>query len=120
VAVADTGVGEPRWLGTIPNDHDALRSLLRKIGPPSRLRVCYEAGPCGYVRFLQRLKVDCTIVTPSLIPRKAGDRIKWKRHDLIDPAGTIYPDPSGRLKGPLPKLALTHCHFQEGDPGGFD
>lgn len=85
VAVADSGVGEPRSLGVIRNDHDALRSLLRKLGPASRLRVCYEAGPCGYVvhRFLQRLKIDCTIVAPSLIPRKAGDRIKTDRRDAL-------------------------------------
>jgi hypothetical protein len=49
VAVADSGTAEPRVLGIIPNDTDALRALVKKLGRPSDLRVCYEAGPCGYV-----------------------------------------------------------------------
>jgi transposase len=79
VAVAGTGTAEPRVLGIIPNDSDALRALVRKLGRPSELRVCYEAGPCGYViqRFFQRLGIDCVIVAPSLIPRKPGDLASW-------------------------------------------
>jgi transposase len=34
-------------------------------------------------RFLQRLKIDCVIVAPSLIPRKPGDRIKTDRRDAM-------------------------------------
>jgi transposase len=82
-AVADSGTTAtaPRPLGIIPNDLDELRKLLRKLGSPQHLRVCYEAGPCGYVvyRFLQRLKIDCVIIAPSLVPRKPGDRIKTDR-----------------------------------------
>ena len=83
VAVADSGTAEPRVLGIIPNDFDALRSLVKKLGSPSQLRICYEAGPCGYViqRFFQRMKIDCVIIAPSLIPRKPGDRIKTDRRD---------------------------------------
>src|SRR5579872_4433743 len=78
VAVADRDGKEARSLGTIPNDLVALRKLLRQLGAPSTLRVCYEAGACGYVvhRFLQRQKIDCIVVAPSLIPKKAGDRVK--------------------------------------------
>ncbi len=85
VAVADRGIAAPRSLGVIHNDPDELRKMLRKLGPPSMLQVCYEAGPCGYVvyRFLQRLKIACTIVAPSLIPRKPGDRIKTDRRDAL-------------------------------------
>jgi hypothetical protein len=74
VAVADSGTAEPRGLGIIPNDTDALRALVKKLGRPSQLRVCYETGPCGYViqRFFGRLGIDCVIVAPSLIPRKPG------------------------------------------------
>jgi transposase len=83
VAVADLGTVEPRSFGIIRNDHDALRTLLKKLGSPSQLRVCYEAGPCGYVvsRFLQRLKIDCAIIAPSLIPRKPSDRVNTDRRD---------------------------------------
>lgn len=84
-AVADSGTAVPRLLGIIRNDLDQVRKLLRTLGPPARLRVCYEAGPCGYViyRFLQRLKIDCCIIAPSLIPRKAGDRVKTDRRDAL-------------------------------------
>lgn len=46
VAVAETG-GEVRSLGTIPNREEAIRKLIKKLGTPETLRVCYEAGPCG-------------------------------------------------------------------------
>lgn len=42
---------------------------------------CYEAGPCGYGlhRLLSRLGQDCTVVAPSLLPKKVGDRVKTNR-----------------------------------------
>jgi transposase len=85
VAVADSGTAAPRSLGVIHNDLDELRKMLRKLGSPSSLWVCYEAGPCGYVvyRFLRRLKIECCVVAPSLIPRKPGDRIKTDRRDAL-------------------------------------
>lgn len=85
IAVADYGNAAPRSLGTIRNDLDELRKALRRLGPPAKLQVCYEAGACGYVlhRFLTRLKIDCLIIAPSLIPRKPGDRVKTDRRDAI-------------------------------------
>jgi len=41
--------GGIRSLGSIPNRAEAVRRLAKRLGPPSRLRVCYEAGPTGYV-----------------------------------------------------------------------
>jgi transposase len=48
-----------------------------------RLRFCYEAGPCGYGlhRQIKALGHECVVVAPSLIPMKAGDRIKTDRRD---------------------------------------
>jgi transposase len=48
-----------------------------------RLHFCYEAGPCGYGlhRQLVELGHDCIVVAPSLIPVKAGDRVKTDRRD---------------------------------------
>jgi transposase len=45
----------------------------------------YEAGPCGYwlYRYLTRKGFVCHVVAPSLIPRKAGDRVKTDRRDAI-------------------------------------
>ena len=47
------------------------------------LRVCYEAGPCGFViaRRLRQLKIDCAVVAPSLTPKGKGDKIKTDRRD---------------------------------------
>src|SRR5262249_20872025 len=60
VAVADPG-GEVRSLGTIPNSPEAVGRLVRKLGAADMLRVCYEAGPCGYVLYWQltKLGVQC-------------------------------------------------------------
>lgn len=83
VAVADGAGGEPRGLGTVPNTPEAVAKLVRKLGPPARLRVCYEAGPCGYVlsRQLTELGVAGTVVAPSLVPTKPGDKVKTDRRD---------------------------------------
>jgi transposase len=83
VAVAEDGKADAVVLGTYANDEKRLRAVLSKIGKPEQLRVCYEAGPCGYViyRFLERLKIQCEVVAPSLIPRKPGDRVKTGRRD---------------------------------------
>ena len=85
IAVADRGRERPRPLGVIRNDLDELRKMLRRLGPPASLQVGYEAGPCGYVvyRFLEQLKIEGTIVAPSLIPRKPGDCIKTDRRDAL-------------------------------------
>lgn len=82
IVVAESG-GEVRALGTIPNRPDAVRRLMRKLGPPDQLRVCYEAGPTGYVLYWQLvgLGVQCDVVAPSLVPTKAGDRVKTDRRD---------------------------------------
>lgn len=82
VAVAESG-GEVRTLGTIPNRPDPVLKLMRKLGPLDRLRVCYEAGPTGYVLYWQlaQLGVHCEVVAPGLVPTKVGDRIKTDRRD---------------------------------------
>jgi transposase len=52
VAVAEVG-GEVRSLGVIPNRAGSVRRLIGKLGKPESLRVCYEAGPTGYVLYWQ-------------------------------------------------------------------
>lgn len=84
VAVAESGIdGEVRSLGTIANRPETIRKLIAKLGPASNLRVCYEAGPTGYVLYWQltQLGVACQVIAPSLIPTKAGDRVKTDRRD---------------------------------------
>jgi transposase len=82
IAVAEPGRGEPAGLATIPNDTVMLVKRLRKLG---RVKCCYEAGPTGFGlhRDLTAAGIDCIVVAPSLVPMKAGDRVKTDRRDAV-------------------------------------
>ena len=77
--------GEVRALGTIANRDDAVRKLIKKPGGAQGLRACYEAGPTGYALYWQlaELGVDCEVIAPTLVPTKAGDRVKTDRRDAM-------------------------------------
>lgn len=83
VAIAEGGGGEVRALGTIPNRPESIRKLFGKLGSPERVQACYEAGPCGYVLYWQLVEmgIACMVVAPTLIPVRAGDRVKTDRRD---------------------------------------
>jgi transposase len=70
-------------LAQLDNSEKAIRRLIRRLGGPDGLAVCYEAGPCGYdpYRLLASMGVACDIVAPSLIPVRPGDRVKTDRRD---------------------------------------
>ncbi|HZP17685.1 MAG TPA: IS110 family transposase [Terriglobales bacterium] len=82
VAVAEPN-GEVRSYGVIPNRLESIRRMINKLGPANELRVCYEAGPTGYVLYWQltALGIRCEVIAPTLIPVKAGDRVKTNRRD---------------------------------------
>src|SRR5215217_4224777 len=90
VAVAEPGrSGEVRFRGEIANRPEAVRRLLERLAERhGRLRVCYEAGPCGYGlhRQVTALGHDCAVVAPSLVPRRPGDRVRTNRRDALTPA----------------------------------
>jgi transposase len=68
----------------IPNNHDSLLKLLKKLQKPGRqLRFCCESGPCGYeiYRFLTARGISCIVAATSLIPTKAGDKVKTDKRD---------------------------------------
>ena len=67
----------------LENTERAIRRLIEKLGGPEGLAVCYEAGPGGYDlhRLLSRIGVACDVIAPSLIPIRAGDRVKTDRRD---------------------------------------
>jgi len=86
VGVAEPNAEEVRYFGQISNTPQSVEKLvnqLRKGG--AHLSFCYEAGPCGYGihRQLSDLGWDCQVVAPSLIPKKAGDRVKTDRRDAL-------------------------------------
>jgi len=84
VAVAEQD-GEVRPLGVIPNREESIRKLVKKLGPVEQLRFCYEAGPTGYVVYWQltALGAKCEVVAPTLVPVKAGERVKTDRRDAL-------------------------------------
>jgi transposase len=70
-------------IGTRQSDIDKLIRTLTSKAP--QLVFVYEAGPCGdwLYRYLGRKKLSCWVVAPSLVPKKAGDRVKTDRRDAI-------------------------------------
>ena len=87
VAIAEDGRGgDIRDYGVVENRADILVKLVERLGRRGQLlHFCYEAGPCGYGlhRLLSGLGQDSTVVAPSLIPKKAGDRVKTNRRDAV-------------------------------------
>lgn len=85
IAIADEGRdGNVRVYGKIPNDFGQIDKVMRKlISQNGELHCVYEAGPCGYpiYRHLTSKGIDCAVVAPALIPKKAGDRVKNDRRD---------------------------------------
>ncbi len=69
--------------GNIANRAESIRKLVKKLGPVEQLKACYEAGPTGYVLYWQlaELGVECEVIAPTLVPMKAGDRVKTDRRD---------------------------------------
>ena len=69
----------------LANEPNAVRRLVRTLerDAPGPVRLCYEAGPCGYAlqRQVTTARVRCQVIAPALIPRKPGERIKTNRRD---------------------------------------
>ena len=86
VAVADSRSSEVRFIGQITNTPEAMVKLVNQLASKGAvLSFCYEAGPCGYGihRQLTSLGHQCQVIAPSLIPKKAGDRVKTDRRDSL-------------------------------------
>jgi transposase len=87
VAIAEGGrEGEVRFLGEVDASDESMRRVIKKFATKyGRVQFCYEAGPTGYGlhRLIVSLGHDCMVVAPSLIPRKAADRVKTNRRDAL-------------------------------------
>jgi transposase len=68
---------------TVPNEPVKLRRFFGRLKKEGVVRACYEAGSCGYEvqRLLASIGISCDVVAPSLIPVRAGDRVKTDRRD---------------------------------------
>lgn len=87
VATADRDK-EPESRRTIMHDEPSVRRLVKELTKgicPSQLKVVYEAGPTGFglYRLLVSMGVTCEVVAPSLVPQRAGDRVKTDRKDAL-------------------------------------
>jgi transposase len=87
IAIADQKRhSEVRYYGQIENNMDKLNKVFRKlVSDGSELCCVYEAGPRGYYlyRYLTGIGIDCSVIAPSQMPRKSGDRVKTDRRDAI-------------------------------------
>jgi transposase len=84
VAIAPADSTEVRHYGIIGGTLDAIDKLVKKLSNENIvLRFIYEVGPCGFViaRHLKSKGIHCDLVSPSLIPKKASDRVKTDRRD---------------------------------------
>lgn len=77
--------GEVRSIGTFANRPEAVRKFIKKLGDRKKFAVCYEAGPTGFALYwlLTGLGVYCEVVAPTLVPKKAGDKVKTDRRDAL-------------------------------------
>ena len=93
VAVAKEGYEKPESLGQIPNTPESLLKLLKRLSVSnSRLAFCYESGPCGYeiYRLLKERDIYCIVAATSLVPVRAGDRVKTDRRDARKLAASVH------------------------------
>jgi transposase len=84
--VAQEHGAEVTYLGTIGTRQCDLDQLIRNMPSKAKhLVFVYEAGPCGswLYRDLTKKGDDCWVVAPSLMPQKAGDRVKTDRRDAV-------------------------------------
>jgi transposase len=84
--IAQEHGAEVSSLGTIGTRQCDIDNLIRKMQSKAKhLVFVYEAGPCGYwlYRYLRKKSHVCWVVAPSLIPKKAGDRVKTDRRDAV-------------------------------------
>lgn len=86
IAAADASSrAQPTFVGTTQYSPKQIRKALSKVGIPTEMRLCHEAGPCGYglARELRALGLDCEVIAPSRVARRPADKIKTDRRDAI-------------------------------------
>lgn len=87
VGIADTGSrSKARHYGSVAHTQASVDAMLKKLSPDGEvLELCYEAGPCGYGLYHQITACGhkCQVVAPSLIPKRAGDKVKTDRRDSL-------------------------------------
>ncbi len=84
IAIADAR--EARHYGRVGGDAASVDRVVRRLRSAHRRPVfVYEAGPCGFwiYRRLRAQGLRCMVVSPSMTPRNAADRVKTDRRDAM-------------------------------------
>lgn len=84
LAIADGN--EARHYGRVGGEAASVDRVVRKLrSAHRRLVFVYEAGPCGFwiYRRLKAQGLACMVVSPSMTPRNAADRVKTDRRDAL-------------------------------------
>lgn len=84
IAIADAK--EARHYGRVGGDAASVdRAVKRLRAAHKRAMFVYEAGPCGFwlYRRLRAQGLACMVVSPSMTPRNAADRVKTDRRDAL-------------------------------------
>ena len=86
IELATADEGEARHYARIGGEAVSVDRAVRKLRSVHReLVFVYEAGPCGFwiYRRLAAQGLSCMVVSPSMTPRRAGDRVKTDRRDAL-------------------------------------
>jgi len=86
IELATADEGEARHYARIGGDAVSVDRAVRKLRSVHReLVFVYEAGPCGFwiYRRLAAQGLSRWVVSPSMTPRRAGDRVKTDRRDAL-------------------------------------
>jgi len=87
IEVAIARNGEAMHYGRFAGNAAAVDQIARRVGGRGRqVRFVYEAGPCGFwiYRRLRQKGHGCMVVSPSMTPKRAGDRVKTDRRDALN------------------------------------
>lgn len=104
----------PRFQKTIANESAAIRKHLKKIEELGTISCCYEAGFCGYslYHFIDSLGYKCRVIAPSLIPKRAGDKVKNDRRDAKKLATLLRADLLTSVSVPSPETEEVRAYIR--------
>ena len=80
---------------TVSSTSESVRRTFKKLKKKfGTIECCYEASTCGFVmqRLLNEMKIECSVVAPSMIPIIPGDRVKTDRRDARKLATLFWND----------------------------
>lgn len=101
----------------VNNTAKDIARMVKKVTrhAPAAVKFCYEAGVCGFTlqRRIEALGCKCSVIAPSLVPIKPGDRIKTDRRDAKKLLGQFVAGQLTEVYPPNPQQEaareLTRC-----------